>query len=201
MQCSIMFDCVRLAKCFGEFDYRTQSKSIERLEFDWVRLPNVRLTTPEIFQCFGLQYTFFRLVRQLRASSHKPGWPGWPGYRDQFRLGFKWEISVRFPRWEQAKYPRDDFWREMRKSKHAEAQKSVITFAPVIALVTLIAVSLQLNGMLMMWEIQQAKQEDPGGQSSSRFAADWDPGWKNRDLGNRFSPPSQMNTSKILRRI
>ena len=73
------FDCVRLAKCFGEFDYRTQSKSIERLEFDRVRLPNVRLTTPEIFQSFGLQYTFFRLVRRLRASSHKPGWPGWPG--------------------------------------------------------------------------------------------------------------------------
>ena len=59
----------------------------------------------------------------------------------------------------------------MRKSKHAEAQKSVITFAPVIALVTLKAVSLQLNGILMMWEIQQAKQEDPGGQSTSRFAA------------------------------
>ena len=35
------FDSVRLAK-FGvssiKFDYRTQSKSIERLESDWVRL-------------------------------------------------------------------------------------------------------------------------------------------------------------------
>ena len=47
-------DCVRLAKCFDEFDYvrlpnRTPwSKSIERLEFDWVRLPNVRLTTSGI---------------------------------------------------------------------------------------------------------------------------------------------------------
>ena len=28
-----------------------------------------------------------------------------------------------------------------------------------------------------------------------------DPGWKNRDLGNRASPPSHMNTSKILQRI
>ena len=25
-----------------------------------------------------------------------------------------------------------------------------------------------------------------------------DPGWKNGDLGNRASPPSHMNTSKIL---
>ena len=44
------FHCIRLAKFLGEFDYvcdyRTQSKSIQRLEFDWVRLPNVRLTTP-----------------------------------------------------------------------------------------------------------------------------------------------------------
>ena len=31
---------------------------------------------------------------------------------------------------------------------------------PVIALATLIAVSLQLNGMLMMWKIQQAMQDD-----------------------------------------
>ena len=43
-----MFDCVRLANFWVSsivFDCRTQSKSIERLEFDRVRLPNVRLTT------------------------------------------------------------------------------------------------------------------------------------------------------------
>ena len=28
-----------------------------------------------------------------------------------------------------------------------------------------------------------------------------DPCWKNQDLGNRASPPSHMNTSKILQRI
>ena len=94
MQCSIMFDCscvrfpnVRLAKCFGEFAYRTQSKSIERLEFDWVRLPNVRLTTPEIFQCFGLQYTFFRLVRRLRASSTGTNFA--LGSSEKFQSGFR----------------------------------------------------------------------------------------------------------------
>ena len=31
---------------------------------------------------------------------------------------------------------------------------------PVIALATLIAVSLQLNGMLIMWKIQQGKKDD-----------------------------------------
>ena len=35
----------------------------------------------------------------------------------------------------------------------------VVTFAPFIVLATLIAVSLQLNGMLMMWKIQQTKKD------------------------------------------
>ena len=39
----------------------------------------------------------------------------------------------------------------------------VITFAPIIALATLLAVSLQLNGLLMMWKIPQAKQTMPFG--------------------------------------
>ena len=85
---------------------------------------------------------------------------------------------------------------------------------PIIALATLIAVSLQLNGMLMMWKIQQAMQDDaefirrihPGNRAEVFIwqnvqPAYRDPGWKNRDLGNRASPPSHMNTSKILQRI
>ena len=34
------FDCVRLAKLYCEFDYVRLSSAIERLVFDWVRLPN-----------------------------------------------------------------------------------------------------------------------------------------------------------------
>ena len=34
------FDCVRLAKCYCEFDYVRLSSAIERFVFDWVRLPN-----------------------------------------------------------------------------------------------------------------------------------------------------------------
>ena len=74
-----------------------------------------------------------------------------------------------------------------------------------MTLATLMAVSLQLNGMPMMWKIQQAMQDDAirSRQSSPRFhpgnraevfvwqnfqPAYRDPGWKNRHLGNWASP-------------
>ena len=56
----------------------------------------------------------FSLVCSLRASSQEPGWPGWLAYRDQFHLGFLWEISARFPRWEKAE---DELWRKIRETK------------------------------------------------------------------------------------
>lgn len=40
------------------------------------------------------------------------------------------------------------------------ANTNILTFGPILASVTLKAVSLQLNGMLMMWKIQQAMQDD-----------------------------------------
>ena len=69
---------------------------------------------------------------------------------------------------------------------------------PIIATVTLKAVSLQLNGMLMKWKIQQAMQDDA--IRTSRI-----------HLGNRAevfikfygeisSPPSHMSTWKILQK-
>ena len=86
------------------------------------------------------------------------------------------------------------------------------------ASVTLKAVSLQLNGMLMMCKIQQAMKDDairttrihpvvhPGNRDEVFIWQNFQPayrdlGWKNRDLGNRASPPSHMNTLKILQRI
>ena len=44
---SIVLDWQKVRLSLIICDYRTRSKSIERLEFDWVRLPNVRLTSPE----------------------------------------------------------------------------------------------------------------------------------------------------------
>ena len=86
------------------------------------------------------------------------------------------------------------------------------------ASVTLKAVSLQLNGMLMMCKIQQTMQDDairttrihpavrPGNRDEvfiwQNFQAAYrDLGSKNRYLGNRASLPTHMNTSQILRRI
>ena len=96
------------------------------------------------------------------------------------------------------------------RKKARRRNTKLITFAHIIALVTLKIVSLQLNGMLMMWKIQQAMQDDAiqvaiihQGNRAEMFISEnfqpayRDPGWKNRDLGNRASPPSRTNTSKI----
>ena len=96
------------------------------------------------------------------------------------------------------------------RKKARRRNTKLITFAHIIALVTLKIVSVQLNGMLMMWKIQQAMQDDAiqvaiihQGNRAEMFISEnfqpayRDPGWKNRDLGNRASPPSHTNTSKI----
>ena len=104
----------------------------------------------------------------------------------------------------------------VRNSRKKATRRNIklITFAPVIALVTPKVVSLQLNGMPMMWKIQQAIQEDAiqvaiiyQGNRTEMFTSEnfqlayRNPGWKNRDLGNRASPPCHTNTSKISQRI
>ena len=61
--------------------------------------------------------SYLMFFRVLRASSYEPSWPGWLGYRDEFCLGFIWEISARFPRWEKVKDPGDEFWRQIRETK------------------------------------------------------------------------------------
>ena len=115
-------------------------------------------------------------------------------------------------RWEKVEDPGDEFWRQIRETKQTWRNTKILTFGPILASVTLKAVSLQLNGMLMMWKIQQAMQDDairtarihpavhPGNRDHEVFI------WQNfqpayRDLGNRASPPSHMNTLKILQRI
>ena len=40
------------------------------------------------------------------------------------------------------------------------AKHKILTFGPILPSVTLKAVSKQLNGMLMMWKMQQAMQDD-----------------------------------------
>ena len=78
---------------------------------------------------------------------------GWPGYRDLFRFGFIWEIWARFPRWEKVKDPGNEFWRQIRETKQTWPNTKILSFGPImIAFVTLKAVSLRLNGILIMWQ-------------------------------------------------
>lgn len=127
------------------------------------------------------------------------------GSCEKFRLAFQDE--------KRAKILGRVLVRNSRK-KATRRNTKLITFAPVIALVTPKVVSLQLNGMLMMWIIQQAMQEDAiqvaiiyQGNRAEMFISEnfqlayRDPGLKNRDLGNRASPPCHTNTSKISQRI
>ena len=75
--------------------------------------------------------------------------------------------------------------------------------APVIAVVTLKIVSLQLNGMLMMWKIQQAMQDDAiqvaiihqGNRAEMFISENFQPAYRDA------SQPCHTNTSKISQRI
>ena len=100
------------------------------------------------------------------------------------------------------------------RKKSTRRNTKLITFVLIITLVTLKIVSLQLNGMLMMWKIQQAMQDHAiqvaiihqGNQAEMFISENFqpayrDPGWKNRDLGNRANPPCHTNTSTISQRI
>ena len=119
-------------------------------------------------------------------------------------------MSARFPRWEKAKDPGDQFWQQIRETKQTWRNTKILTFGPTITSLTLTAVSLQLNGMVMMWRIQQAMQDDA--TRTARIHPAVHPGnrdevfiWQNfqptyRDLGkHRASPPSDMNTSKFYK--
>ena len=130
-----------------------------------------------------------------------------PCYLTNFALG-SW-ISARFPSWGKVTDPGDEFWCKMRKAKQMWGKN--ITFAPIIALATLKAASMQLNGMLMMGKIQHSMQDDAIRAARIHLAiwvevliwqnfqlTYWDPVWKNRNLRNQASRSSHMNTLKIF---
>ena len=51
-------------------------------------------------------------------------------------------------------------WHEIQEKKANMAKHIVITFTPFIALATVVAVSLQLNWIVMIWKMLQANQND-----------------------------------------
>ena len=58
--------------------------------------------------------------------------------------------------WETAKDPGDEFWRQ---NKANMAKHKNFNFRAYHSFIN--SISLQLNGMLMMWKLQQAMQDDP----------------------------------------
>ena len=141
-----------------------------------------------------------------------------PVDRDEFRLGFIWEISAWFPRREKAKDPGTNSGAKFEKqSRHGETKN--LTFVPTIASATLKAVSPQLNGMFIISKIQQAMQDDAiqtarihpafilvTGMNEVFIWQNFEPayrdlGWKNWDLRNRASPSFHVITTIILQRV
>ena len=130
-----------------------------------------------------------------------------------FRLGFIWEISLRFPRWEKAKDPGKEFWGQIRETKQTWRKTKILTLA-IIASATLKAVLYYCRQMQCLWCLWKYSRQcktmlsrppqllalfRPCNRAEVFIWQNFQP--TNRDLGNRASPPFHMNTSKILRRI
>ena len=150
---------------------------------------------PVIHQIQGL---FIRA--RLTVLARLPGWIlPWVHMRNFSPVS---EIRKGQRSWERVPAPNSGNKANMPKHK-------ILTFGPILPSVTLTAVSLQLNGMLMMWKIQQAMQDDairtarihpavhPGNRDDVFIWQNFQPAY--RDLGNRASPPSHRNTSKLYK--
>ena len=89
------------------------------------------------------------------------------------------------------------FWRQIWETKQTWRNTKILTFGPILPSVTLKTVSLQLNGMLMMWKIQQAMQDDairaarihPGNRDEVFIWQNFQPAY--RDLGTLEKPRSR----------
>ena len=146
-----------------------------------------------------LNYCFFQSRRT--ASSHEPGWKGWPGYRNQFLLGFIWEIPGQFPRWKKrpkilgrvlarnsrnranmARHKNDNFWRQQFVKLYRCSQWDAYHVENTTG-----------NARRCHPDCKNASRFHPGFHFWPTYR---DPAWK-----NRVNPPSHMNTSKILQRI
>ena len=136
---------------------------------------------------------------RLRASSHESGWPGWPGCRDDFTLYSYQKFQPGFRDEKGQKSWRLVLARNWRNKANMMEQK-LITFVTIMALATFKAVSLQSNGMLMKWKILQAMREDAIRLSRIHQAFIPVTGLK-CSYAKISSPPSHMNTSKLLQRI
>ena len=141
----------------------------------------------------------------VTASSYEPG------YRDQFVLGFIWEISARFPRWAEGQWS----WGRVpaqrdKKSRHAKhknynfrAYHSFCNSWSCITAVNCDAYDAENTaGNTRRCHLGQNSSCFHPGNSAEESCGKIPsplteiPVGKNRDLGNRACLPSHMNTSR-----
>ena len=111
-----------------------------------------------------------KLVKLVKtASSHEPSWTGWPGYRDQW-------ISVNFALGSYENF-QPGFWDEKRPKSWGRVPATESTMERIRCCEESILLSFILVTRL---KCSYGKMFEPACR---------DPGWKNRNLGNRASPP------------
>ena len=152
------------------------------------------------------------LIR-LRATSHELGWPGWPGYRDQFRFGFLEEISARVSEIRNGQRSLKRVLARNSRSKTNVAKHKSYNFRTYHSFDNSYSciTAVKWDAYDVYNTAGNARRCYQVRQKSSRFVHVfiWQnvqpfsqyPGWKNRGLRNQASPPSHMNTTKILQRI
>ena len=69
-------ECVRLAKCYCEFDYVLFGSAIERVAFDWVRLPNCSIRYPG-YQMISLNGDINFVLASLPHKAGSPLFQTW----------------------------------------------------------------------------------------------------------------------------
>ena len=162
----------------------------------------------------GVKLICTRTIKYVafRASSYEPGWPGWLGYRHEFCLGFIWEILDRFPRWEKVKDPGDEFWCQIQEqSNHGETQNfnfraylSIGNSESCITAVKWDAYEVENTGGKKddaIWTARIHPAVHPVNRDEVFIWQNFQPAYRHRDLRNQASPPSHMNTSKLLQRL
>ena len=123
-----------------------------------------------------------------------------------FALGSYEKFQPCFRDEKKAKNPGDEFWCETRETEQTWQNTKIITFAPIIALATLLSCITAVK-----WDAYDV--ENTEGNARRRhlgrqkvFCKSFSPlteiaVGKTEISGTRASPPSRMNTSKILQRV
>ena len=135
---------------------RRQGRKTRKKRFNKAVKQNL-CTCSLFFADFFAVIAWLTLSQGLFARAHAI-WSGWPVTGTNFTLGSYFRPASEM-RKGQRSWGRVQAQNSRNKANTGGKQK-VITFAPYIRLATHIAVSLQINGVLMTWKIQQVNEDD-----------------------------------------